>query len=410
MKMRNTLRMIAAASLLAAITPAFADNNPTDEFVKKVADKLGIELSGYARSGFHPKSNTKPSGGYTLGGNLQFYRLGNEGDHYIEFGLGKKWDMGGGAKIGTYFMPNNYNGTTGTAQAYMDVTGLDFLPEASFWAGQRWHRIQDIHIVDHFVMRDGDNYGAGVDGIPLAGGKLNIAAYTEGSLGNANANTNNGRRINIQLRDLPVNADGKLTLTAGLIGGSFATGSAGSAVGLLHNQSNFLMTGLTNSFFLQASSGHAGIAGDFYNLDKAGVAQAGAKQFRIVDSINWQSGALGGQALVGYQTLAPDGGPKVKDFSLGGRISYGIAKNVKLLGEVALTSRAIQGAAKQSLSKETVAIAFSPNRDFWTRPEFRIYATHANWNAAAGIANAAGFAASGKKSVNTVGVQLEAWW
>ena len=56
MKMKNTLHMIAAASLLATITPAFADNNPTDEFVKKVADKLGIELSGYARSGFYPKS------------------------------------------------------------------------------------------------------------------------------------------------------------------------------------------------------------------------------------------------------------------------------------------------------------------------------------------------------------------
>lgn len=406
---KNTLHIYVAVSLLAAITPAFADNNPTDEFVKNVSDNLGIELIGYARSGFYPKSKTSPSGGYTLGGNLQFYRLGNEGDHYIEFGLGKKWNIGG-AKVGAYFMPNNYNGASGTAQAYMDVSGLDFLPEASFWAGQRYHRIQDIHIVDHFVMRDGDNYGAGVDGIPLAGGKLNIAAYTEGNLGNENTNSNNGKRINLQLRDLPVNAGGKLTLTAGLIGGKFSMGSAGSAVGLLHNQSNFLMTGLSNSLFLQASSGHAGIAGDFYNLDKAGVAQPGAKQFRVVDSINWQSGAFGGQALVGYQTLTPDGGPKVKDLSLGGRVSYGISKNIKLLGEVALTSRAIEGSAKQSLNKETVAVAFSPNGDFWTRPEFRIYATHANWNSAAGLANAAGFAAGGKKSVNTVGVQFEAWW
>jgi maltoporin len=409
--MKNKLRTLAAACLLTPLMPALADSTTaTDEIVKKVTDKLGIELSGYARFGFYPKSKTSPAGGYSLGGNLQFYRLGNEGDNYVEIGIGKKWDMGDGVKVGAYYMPNNYNGVMGTAQAYMDISGLDFLPQASFWAGQRYHRIQDVHIVDHFLMRDGDNYGAGVDGIPVGSGKLNIAAYTQGSLGNSNANSNNAKRINLQLRDLQVNAGGKLTLTAGVIGGNFALGSKGSALGLLHNQSDFFIPGLSNSFFLQASSGHSSIAGDFYNLDNAGVALPGAKQFRIADSINWQSGNFGGQALIGYQTLAPDAGPKIKDTSLGGRVSYGVSKHVKLLGEVAITSRSIQGAAKQSLNKQTAAIAFSPKDDFWTRPEFRIYATRANWNAAASTANAASFAAGGKKSANTFGVQLEAWW
>jgi maltoporin len=323
---KNKLRAIAAACLLAPLMPAMADNaNPTDEFVKKVSDKLGIDLFGYARGGFYPSGKTTPAGGYSLGGNLQFYRLGNEGDNYIEIGIGKKWDMGDGVKAGAVYMPNNYNGTAGTAQAYLDVSGLDFLPQASFWAGQRYHRIQDVHIVDHFLMRDGDNYGAGVDGIPVGSGKLNIAAYTQGSLGNANNNSNSGKRINMQLRDLQVNTGGKLTLTAGVVRGSFALGSSGSALGLLHNQSDFVVPGLSNSFFLQASSGHSGIAGDFYNLDKAGVAQQGAKQFRIADSINWQIGNFGGQALIGYQTLTPDVGSKVKDTSLGGRVAYGIS-------------------------------------------------------------------------------------
>ena len=37
----------------------------------------------------------------------------------------------------------------------------------TLWAGQRYHRIQDVHIIDQWLMEDGDNFGAGVDGIPI---------------------------------------------------------------------------------------------------------------------------------------------------------------------------------------------------------------------------------------------------
>jgi maltoporin len=230
------------------------------------------------------------------------------------------------------------------------------------------------------------------------------------------------------LRDLPINNGGKLTLTAAAISGTFAQGSQGGALGLLHNQENFLVQGLSNSLFLQASNGHAGLNGKFYNLDSSSTTtlapagggaltsmttvtpQMGANQTRIADVINWQSGKFGGQALLGYQTISPDTGPTVKDTSLGGRVSYGIAANTKLLGELGLTARDVDGQSQQMLNKATVAVAFAPNTDFWTRPEFRIYATTANWNDAAMAANASGFGANGRTSVSTFGVQIEAWW
>ena len=121
-------------------------------------------------------------------------------------------------------------------------------------------------------------------------------------------------------------------------------------------------------------------------------------------------GKWGGQAMLGYQTLSPDSGAKVKDTSLGGRVSYGIAPNVKLLGELGLTARDVDGQSTQMLNKGTVAVAFAPKTDFWSRPEFRIYATTANWNDAAGAANVSGFGANGRTSVSTFGVQIEAWW
>lgn len=414
-----TLRAtVAAASLLAAGGHAFAqaaNDVPVDptlekqitQVVKKVTDATGLEFTGYLRSGFYSAANGQAKGGYSLGGDLQKYRLGNEGDNYFEVLIGKNWDLGGGVKWGVHWMPNYYNGTTGTPQIYSDIKGLDFAPNVSFWAGQRFHRVQDIHIVDNWLMQDGDNYGAGADGIDVGFGKLNVAVYSDGNSDNKNSSTNNARRANFQLRDMPVNPGGKLTLTGGVVNGTFAQGSNGGALGLLHNQSDFIVPGMNNSLFLQGSTGHASLSGQFFNLGATGL---GAKQSRIVDVINWQNGPFGGQALLGYQTLKLDNSPSQKDLSFGGRVSYGVAKNVKLLGELGLTQRKIDGQDKQNLTKGTFAVAFSPNTDFWTRPEFRVYATRANWNDAARDAASSGGALFGRTKATTVGVQVEAWW
>lgn len=288
---------------------------------------------------------------------------------------------------------------------------MSFAPELTFWAGQRFHRIADIHIVDNWLAQDGDNYGAGVDGFKIGSGALNISASTDGNMDNKNTSFNNAKRVNLQLINLVVNPGGKLNLTAGFVSGDFNQGKDGSAFGLVHQQADFLTPGLDNTLFLQTSTGHASLSGQFFNLDTSTAsALGGAKQSRIADALNWQIGKFGGQALIGYQTLDPDSGAKIKDFSVGGRISYGIAKNTKLLAEVGSTKREIDGQASQRLNKGTVAVAFSPNTNFWTRPEFRLYATRANWNDAAGIANATSFGRDGKGGNTAFGAQIEAWW
>ncbi|MDB5849210.1 MAG: maltoporin [Rhodoferax sp.] len=430
MKSKRLKTIALAASALCFASHVMAQDAPTEAndstsakaIAKKAGDALGLEFEGYGRGGFYSASGNAPKGGYALGGDLQKYRLGNEGDNYVEFGIRKKFDLGEGLKWGVFYMPKIYNGDTGTAQIYSYMTGLAFAPEMSFWAGQRFHRIEDVHIVDNWVMEDGYNYGDVVDGILLgSAAKLNVGIYTDGNSDNknnkisaTNPTNNNGKRANFQIVDIPTNPGGKLNLTGGVIGGTYALGKKGAALGLLHNQKNFIAPGFNNSFFVQASTGHADIRGKFYNLDQAGVAQAGAKQLRVIEAISWQSGKLGGQALMGYQTATPDSGPldgvKTTDLSLGGRMSYGIAKQVKLLGEVGLTSRKIEDQEKQRLYKATAAVAFSPNTDFWTRPEFRVYLTRANWNDAASAANATSFGANGRTKATAFGVQMEVWW
>jgi len=57
--------------------------------------------------------------------------------------------------------------------------------------------------------------------------------------------------------------------------------------------------------------------------------------------------------------------------------------------------------------------AWSKGEGCWSRPELRLFVTHARWNAAANdAAGAGGLAGLGdnKTSGTSVGVQLETWW
>ena len=239
---------------------------------------------------------------------------------------------------------------------------------------------------------------------------------------------------------MPVNPGGTLNLTGAFIRGTFADKKNSFALGALHNQKIGV---LTNSLFVQGSNGHANLSGKFYALNGTSTTTtgspfictvtpnpdgscptanlapkpnlttvttstpvSGAKQFRIVDAINWQSGPFGGQALVGYQTLKPDDtGKTTKNFAVGGRLSYGVAKNIKLYGDANFATLKTDGTQTQRLDKETIAVALAPNTDFWTRPEIRLYVSRVGGN---DPVKAAQF--GGKSNVFLAGIQVEAWW
>jgi maltoporin len=383
----------------------------------QATDVGGLEISGYTRGGVVFNEKGTPRGGYTLGGDMQKYRLGNEGDNGFEIELRKTFDLGDGVKWSMDFMPTVWNGTTGTQQGYAEMTGLDFAPSAKFWAGQRRLRIQDVHIVDHFFMDYGLNFGVGMTDLDLGVAKLGVGMFNGGSFDNKNSLANNARRLNIDVSQIKTNAGGVVRILGSVINGDFADGSPGSSLGISHNQSNFIFEKLTNTFFAQTANGHAAMNGQFKGLatlDTTGAlltADVATTSSRFGDSINWQSGPFGGQALVALQNdKAEASGTNTKDFTLGGRISYAFSRNFKMLAEAGSTTRDVDNQAQQVLNKITIAPTLAVGSDFWSRPELRFYVTHATWNDAAALANVATFGANGKTSATTAGVQMEVWW
>ena len=152
------------------------------------------------------------------------------------------------------------------------------------------------------------------------------------------------------------------------------------------------------------SPGHKGQLG---NRNSPTVYNAGAKQLRIVDAINWQSGPLGGQAFIGYQTKKADADPTTeKNFAIGGRVSYGVSRNIKVYGDANYaTLKPADGSETQRLNKQTLAVALAPNTDFWTRPELRLYVSRIGGNDPVKRAQF-----NGKSDAFLAGVQVEAWW
>lgn len=414
--MKTTLgnRLSRSGLPLAAMALAIAAGLPA-----QATEIAGLDISGYTRFGAYSSPAGTPRGGYTLGGDTQKFRLGNEGDNGIELGIGKTADLGDGRKFSFMYMPAVWGGNYGTAQGYVAMSGFDFAPEARFWVGQNRLRLQEVHIVDSFVMDYGDNTGVGMTGLDLGYAKLGVGLSNSGTFDYSSIVPNDAKRINLDLSDIGTNPGGKLRVLATLVEGNFQMGSSGAGLSVSHDQSDFLLNGMANTFFLQGSTGHAGINGKFQGLgDAANGAgqQPGMKSFRIADMLNWQSGPFGGQALAAYQTGRIDGGinhgRSTRDTSLGGRVSYAIGQNFKLLAEAGATTRSVDGQARQSLNKFTIAPTLALAPEFWSRPELRFYLTHASWNAAAAAANAggSGFGAGGRTSSTLAGAQLEVWW
>ena len=402
MKMKLTC---AAAALCCLSTAALA------------VDVGGVEVTGYSRGGgvYSYNKDQQVKGGLTLGGDLQKYRLGNEGDYGLEVNIAKTFEVDG-VKYKLDYMPSKWNsGNVGTEQAYVELSGLGFAPEAKIWAGQKRQRIQDVHIVDHFLLDYGVNQGAGVNDLSVGGLKLGVALQSGDTFDQKMAVGTSANKFNVDLSDINSNPGGKVRVLLTSVSTSGMKSSGGSGLTVSHNQSDFLSKGLTNSLFLQTSTGYANINGRFGDISSATV--YGKTSHRVADSINWQSGAFGGQAIVGYQTTKSDD-PTVtyttKDTSLGGRVSYAVTKNFKWLAEAGTTSRKFSdNQAAQRLNKITIAPTLALSPDFWSRPELRFYVTKANWNQAAADANnnsASGFGANGRKSQTLAGVQYEVWW
>jgi maltoporin len=260
--------------------------------------------------------------------------------------------------------------------------------------------------------------GAGVENIDVGFGKFGFsgykndsaAQYVDGQLSRT-AGNNGVARLHAQLYDIGVNPDGKLRLVATYSHGDSQGGTKGQSgygFNVEHVQDKFFGGG--NHIWVQYAQGSTDIN---QGISDNGAHGSGYKVWRIVESPSWQIGSFGGQAIAMYQhNKAPDSTQQSSNYyTVGGRGSWGLTKNLKWLTEVGYSNLKPDGGKNENVTKVTVGPALSTGPDFWKRPELRLYATWAHYNdaAAADTANNYGFV-SDKNSAVSYGAQVEIWF
>ena len=389
-----------------------------------------VDWTGYMRGG--PAATTVSGESrqcYGLASPGLKYRLGNECDFYGEFQLAQAMKADG-VDFNAVLMTNYYSPATesnanfGVEQAYVEMKGVDIAPQALFWMGKRRDR-DDVHIVDTFFTNM-SGVGAGVENIDLGFAKLGFSGYkadtpateVDGVLNTAAGNNGVGR-LHAQLYDIPVNPDGKLRLVATFSKGDSqggVKGQSGFGFTVEHVQDKFFGGG--NHIWVQYAEGSTDIN---QGISDNGAHGSGYKVWRIVESPSWQVGAFGGQAILMYQhNKAPDtaapvsavaASPSSNYWTVGGRGSWGLTKNLKWLTEIGYSSLKPDGGASENVTKVTIGPALSTGPDFWKRPELRLYVTYADYNkaAAADFNNNYGFV-SNKTNAVSYGAQVEIWF
>lgn len=434
----QSLRRLQLTAMGAAMAAAFGMSLPAH------ADTFGF--NGYFRAGPGTTSNSSNGGParqcYNLPGvDAGHYRLGNECNFYGEFGFNDYGSVGT-AKYHNEVMINEYSpgtdiGSSSSSfeQMYGSVSGVDFAPEVHFWAGKRFYGRANIDMLDHFFVRM-DGVGGGADHIALgnSGATLGLAYFGSDSYagfgdGGNDLSTKSGRRFNVDVMSIPVNQGGTLRITGTLTKSNAVGGTSGSAISFQHNQ-KLPQIGGGNVLWLQYARGSASLAQNF----GSDTSPSSAAAWRIADALDWQAGRFGGQGDLVYghhdagsnnNTLAyANGLVAYTNTSLGARFTYALTGNLRVIGQFGHMTKKPDGNSTETLNIETIGLSVVPDAyKYYSRPEIRLYYTHASWNAAAaldpantgyngdnGLPGYSTTGAAGSTSGNSIGLQVEAWF
>jgi maltoporin len=427
-----------AASQPAAVTAPLTD--PQMDQVKKMVAAMPkiFEFDGYVRSGFGINARGGDQDAFQAPGAYSKYRLGNETETYGELGLTANWinpehnDTWFKTKVKLALVaPRNSTFDTLNAiavrEAYSEAGHIiESHPEMTLWAGQRFYRRRDVHIID-FFFNDMSGYGAGFQDMKVGGGNAKLSvAYLGGSVENQrNAMGNEisadlGRLVkntlDIRLSDIPA-GPGTLEFwlipTLALHGNSTQNNHSGIGGGVF-----YFLPVLGGFNEISASFGYNAAANLSSGLDP-GIA-SGGWLFRLIERGVFQftptismmvAGVLQFDNKDGSPAGSPDSSLGNTWVSVGARPVFMLGKytGVAVEGGIDTVKPQVSGSSVGMLTKVTVAGLIRPANDFWARPELRVYLTTATWNDA--IKGQVGGAAFANDTVGlTAGIQAESWW
>jgi len=151
-----------------------------------------VEINGYFRAGYARSGAGGPMAAFQAPGSAAKYRLGNEAENYGELILGKNFYVPGLFKLDqgvrangslkgaiarvqlrlSFMNPYSASGsaeatTVGLPEAWASIGNVfPGAPSVKFWAGNRFYRRHDIHVLDFFYWNVSGG-GGGVEDIPV---------------------------------------------------------------------------------------------------------------------------------------------------------------------------------------------------------------------------------------------------
>ncbi len=410
----------------------------------------GFEFHGYLRSGYGINGNGGRQVYFKAPGAGAKYRLGNETETYGELALinnfiAKPEDPFWKVQIrASVWSPEDKNDDTtdsdghfklGLRETFIEAGNFDWSPTMKFWAGNRFYRRHDIHIID-FYWLDMSGYGGGVEDIPLFGDTKLAIAYLGGSIddyefsdvGRVAKNT-----ADIRLYDIPLPLGTGMVCIAPstLKGGNYTEEGAehnypsASGYGLTFAHKHNFSDGGYNQVNVQYGHGTGSQFTPTVQDPTPGLREAWT--FRAAETLlinSWESFGLMATTLFQMESNGAAEGDKITWYSIGARPIYNFTEHLGLALEAGLdyvkneTLPDAEGnPAKGVLGKITLAPELRINAEFLGRPVLRLYFTYAAWSKDfKGYVGGLDDMSPGDNPYQddtqgcAVGIQGEAWW
>lgn len=414
-------RAESASSELRGTTEAFTD------FGTKPPEGT-FEFHGYLRAGAGVSSKGDQAEAFQAPGAWAKYRLGNETETYGEALLRynfpplemspARWNV----QIRMAFRSDEDRGfpddeSFSLPEAFVQGKDVvEWLPGASFWAGARFYRRQDIHIND-FKYSDARGYGGGVEDIDVGIGKLALA-YMGSNKDDIKVTVPRltKRAFDLRLYDVPA-LGGHLAfwMAYGWVNGERFAGEdipsqKGPAFGILHT----LKTPGDGTNRLSFQYGYDAFA----NLTSTGFLpptdrEGKPETWRVTDAYTFQpSEHFAMQAIFLYQNSKDVARGESADewISAGVRPIWFFGKHAGIAFEAGWDHvKNDREKFEGSLYKLTLSPQLQYDNKFFGRPVIRLYATYAFWDDSL-RGRIGGDTYRNDTRGASFGIQAETWW
>ncbi|MFW2405292.1 MAG: carbohydrate porin, partial [Gammaproteobacteria bacterium] len=379
----------------------------------------GFNFHGYFRSGKGIDRDGNVMEPFQAPGSQAKYRLGNEGETYIETAFGYSFpelELPANESFTitlrpAFVVPDERFGSTpqfSIREAYAEGRGVwRAQPEAAFWAGERYYDRWDLHMNDFFYY-DMSGFGGGVKDLQLGdfgkmaiawlGGSIDVLESNGSTLSN-NVNTKNTLDVRFYDIEMP---GGK-----GFVGFNLASSQDSempNGVNVVVNGSNGLagffgyempkIFGGRYKAMLQygvgAASNFRATEPDYARLDPPDppadplmVDLGESWHLRLVnDLVIEPTDKLSLQAALIYDEFDAgiEGPSKRRWVSLGVRPIHAFNDFFSLAVEAGVDHTGGDGLESGELYKLTIAPQITPGKGYFKRPAIRMFFTYASWS------------------------------